>query len=372
MNRFIDLATPGVRELRPYTPGKPVEELERELGIADSIKLASNENPLGPSPAALTAMADLAPKLALYPDATGFDLRRTLARRHQIAPDAITLGNGSNDVLVLLAQAFLGPGSRAVYSQYCFAVYPIAVQSVSAKGVSVPALPATADMHLGHDLAAMADAIDQDTRVVFVANPNNPTGTWVEPARLRDWIAGLPEQVIVVVDEAYHEYTGWEQTAADWLGEFPNLVVTRTFSKAYGLAGLRVGYALSDPAVADLLNRVRQPFNVNMLALAAADAAVGDEAFIQRSREVNRSGMQQLRQGLQALDVDLVPSLGNFVLADFAQPAMPIYDALLREGLIVRPVGGYGLPHHLRITIGTETQNQRLLSALKKILGHPG
>ena len=268
---YTALAAPGVRELMPYKPGKPIDELERELGISDSIKLASNENPLGTSPAAMAAIRDQIDDLWLYPDATGYGLKATLAERHDIDAARITLGNGSNDVLVLLAEAFLTPGTNAVYSKYCFAVYPIATQATGAQARVAPAL---ANDHerapLGHDLAAMGELIDTDTRLVFIANPNNPTGTWLGQAELRAFIEGVPEQTLVVVDEAYTEYTGGLDCpdASRWLDEFPNLVVTRTFSKAYGLAGLRVGYALSNPQVSDLLNRIRQPFNVNSLGRA--------------------------------------------------------------------------------------------------------
>ena len=367
---FSSLAVPGVRQLRPYTPGKPIAELEREFGVSDSIKLASNENPLGASPLALAAIRDELDDLWLYPDANGFELKRALARLHDVDPACITLGNGSNDVLVFLAQAFLQPGLEAVFSQYCFAVYPIACQMVGAEMRVAPALPADSPMPLGHDLRAMYQLIGPDTRLVFIANPNNPTGTWLDAARVKDFIASLPPHTLCVVDEAYTEYAdgGRLGNAADWLHEFPNLVVTRTFSKAYGLAGLRVGYALSNPGVADLLNRVRPAFNVNSLALTAARVALEDQAFIDRSREVNAAGMQQLRDGLAAMGLKVLPSAANFVLVDFGRPAAAIDQALLRAGIIVRPVANYGLEQHLRITIGRPEQNARLLDALKRIL----
>lgn len=367
---YTALAVEGVRLLRPYTPGKPISELEREYGISDSIKLASNENPLGTSPKALAAIRADLDDLWLYPDANGFYLKQALAQKHGLDPACITLGNGSNDVLVFLAQVFLRPGLEAVFSEYCFAVYPIVTQMTGATARVAPALPGDHPMALGHDLRAMYERVRPDTRLVFLANPNNPTGTWVEGRRLKDFIASLPPQVICVVDEAYAEYVegGRLGDAATWLAEFPNLVVTRTFSKAYGLAGLRAGYALSDPGIADLLNRVRPPFNVNSLALAAARAALEDHEFIMRSRESNTSGLARLRSGLEELGLTAPPSAGNFILAQFDRPATEIDEALLRRGIIVRPVANYGLDRHLRITVGTRGQNDRLLSALGEIL----
>lgn len=368
---FSSLAVPGVRQLKPYTPGKPIAELEREYGVSGSIKLASNENPLGASPRALAAIHDQIQDLWLYPDANGFELKQALAQRHQVDPSCITLGNGSNDVLVFLAQAFLQPGLQAVMSQYCFAVYPIACQMVGAELCVAPALPAESPMPLGHDLRALYQLVGPDTRMVFLANPNNPTGTWLEGRRLKDFVGSLPPHTICVVDEAYSEYADAQQLgdAAAWLHEFPNLVVTRTFSKAYGLAGLRVGYALSNPGVADLLNRVRPAFNVNSLALVAARAALDDEDFLDRSRRINTEGMLQLRTGLEALGLTVLPSAANFLLVGFGRTVAGINEALLRAGIIVRPVANYGLDHYLRITIGRPEQNCRLLDALTRILG---
>lgn len=368
---YNDLAVPGVRELKPYTPGKPTSELEREYGVRDSIKLASNENPLGASPMAIEAIRGELDELWLYPDANGYFLKQALAERHDVDPACITLGNGSNDVLVFLAQVFLRPGLEAVFSQYCFAVYPIATQMVGATARVAPALPSDHVMPLGHDLRALYERIGPDTRLVFVANPNNPTGTWLDGARLEDFVASLPPQVICVVDEAYTEYAESDRLgdASTWLARFPNLVVTRTFSKAYGLAGLRVGYALSNPGVADLLNRVRPAFNVNSLALTAARAALADQAFIERSREVNSRGMNQLATGLEALGARVIPSAANFILAEFDRSGAELNERLLRAGVIVRPVANYGLDNYLRITIGTTEQNQRVLSALAAGLG---
>lgn len=364
------LASPHVRTLAPYVPGKPLEELEREYGIRDSIKLASNENPLGPGPLARAAIARAATEIGQYPDGNGFALKQALAKQHACSMECITLGNGSNDVLVMLAEAFLTTDTEAVYSEYAFAVYPIVVQATGAVARVAKALPNDAAMALGHDLDALAALVNARTRVVFIANPNNPTGTWVEAPALRRFIASLPATTLVVVDEAYIEYVEDPSfpDSSRWFNEFPNLVVTRTFSKAYGLAGLRIGYALSQPTVAGLMNRVRQAFNVNTVALAAARAALDDGEHLQRSIAVNREGMAQLERGLDRLVVQRLPSRGNFILIDCTRPAGPVYETMLRQGVIVRPVANYRLPNHLRLTIGTAEQNQRMLAALEQAL----
>jgi len=373
------LAVPEIVALDPYQPGKPLSELERELGIDDAVKLASNENPLGPSPKGLAAAQAALADCGRYPDGGGFHLKRALAAHHNLDPACITLGNGSNDVLVLLAQAFLNPGREAVYSAHCFAVYPLAVQA--AGGIARVA-PALADDHplmpLGHDLEALAAAVTPATRLLFIANPNNPTGTWLAPAALESFIAALPGHVVVVIDEAYFEYHqalhgAGAANAARWLGRYPNLVVTRTFSKVYGLAGLRIGYALSDPALADLINRIRQPFNVNSAALAAAEAALADTAFIDRSLKVNREGLERLADALPKRGYRVYPTAGNFVLVDTGGLAEPLYQALLHRGVITRRVGNYGLPNHLRITVGSAAEIDRLLAALDDpFMNHPG
>ncbi len=366
----LELAVNPVHKLAPYVPGKPLSELEREYGITDSIKLASNENPLGPGAKARAAITQAVQSLGLYPDGNGFELKQALARKYGRTPEQVTLGNGSNDLLVMLAEAFLDNTVEAVYSQYCFAIYPIVVQATGATARVAPAYPQSHAMALGHDLDAMRELVTAHTRLAFVANPNNPTGTWVDAGALKRFIADVPRSTLVVVDEAYIEYVQ-DADFADaslWLNEFPNLVVTRTFSKAYGLAGLRVGYALSHPSVADVLNRVRQPFNVNSVALSAAAAALDDVEHLRASVELNTHGMRQVVSGAQALGLRVYPSRGNFVLIDCARPGGAVYEALLRQGVIVRPVGGYGLPTQLRITIGTESENQRMLAALKVAL----
>ena len=368
---FYDLAAPGVRGLTPYAPGKPIAELEREYGVSDIIKLASNENPLGPSPQALEAARTALADIALYPDGAGFELKAALARKHAVAANCITLGNGSSEVLDLVARTFLTPGSESVYDEHSFAMYPIVTQAAGAAGRVAKAHDGTHGPRYGHDLAALRAAVNANTRVVIIANPNNPTGTWLPSTQLEAFIRDLPEQVIVVVDEAYFEYVeepDYPDTTR-WLAHYPNLIVTRTFSKAYALAGLRAGYALSHPAVADLLNRVRQPFNLNSVAQAAARAALDDTAHLAAAVRVNREGMRQLTDACAELGLDYIPSVGNFICIDVGRPGATVYEGLLRAGVIVRPVANYGLPNHLRVTIGTTVQNERFLAALARVLG---
>lgn len=363
-NRFLELAVPGVTHLKPYVPGKPISELERELGITDSVKLASNENPLGCSELAKAAIQAELAQVGLYPDGGGVELRAALAARHGIEPNRITLGNGSNDVLDMIARVFLASGYESLFSQYAFAVYPISSQAVGATLNIVPA------KDYGHDLEEMLNRVGEKTRVIWIANPNNPTGTWLNGEELEGFIAAVPSNVIVVVDEAYIEYVDEPDypDASQWLDKYPNLIVTRTFSKSYGLASLRVGYGLAHPDITDLLNRVRQPFNVNSMALAAAKAALEDQAFIQRSVEMNRAGMAQMTGAFETMGLDYIPSVGNFITVDVGRPAGEVDQGLLRAGCITRPVANYGLPNHLRITIGTEPENSRVLAALQQVL----
>ncbi len=360
-----DLAPPYVRAIAPYLPGKPISELARELGMneADIVKLASNENPLGPSPRALAAAQDALHDMALYPDGAGFALKAKLSAKLGVAANQIVLGNGSNDVLDIAAQTFLTPQTSSVHAQHAFAVYPIATQAVGAHSIVVPA------RDYSHDLAAMRAAIRDDTRVVWIANPNNPTGTFLPWAEIEAFLETVPPQVLVVLDEAYGEYLPPSErcNTAAWLARFPNLLITRTFSKAYGLAGLRVGYGLGHPDVIDLMNRVRHPFNVNLPALAAAEAALDDTDFLERSYALNTAGMAQLVAGLAELNIETVPSKGNFLLANVGDAAC-INAELLKRGVIVRPVANYGLPEFLRVSVGLAGQNARFLDALKASL----
>jgi histidinol-phosphate aminotransferase len=359
---LCELSPSYVRSIAPYQPGKPISELAREMGLNEAgiVKLASNENPRGIGPRTRAAIEAALGEIARYPDGNGFELKQALAKRYGVDMGAVVLGNGSNDVLELVALAFLGPGRAAVFSQHCFAVYPLATQARGARSIAVPA------KDYGHDLDAMARAIDDETYVVWIANPNNPTGTFARGEAIEAFLRKVPERVMVVLDEAYNEYLAPELRAdsTKWLKRHPNLVVTRTFSKAYGLAGLRVGYALAHPSVADVMNRVRQPFNVNSLALVAATAALDDMEFVARSYAENLRGMRQIEEGARRLGLDFIPSYGNFITIRVGK-APEIYKRLLRRSVIVRPVGGgYGLPEHLRVTIGTPEENEKFLGAL--------
>ena len=360
-----ELSPSYIRASAPYQPGKPISELAREMGLSEAaiIKLASNENPLGVSPLARKAMEAELDGLARYPDGNGYELKRALAARYRVDAQCIVLGNGSNDVLELVARCFLYPGASAVMSQHAFVVYPLATQVAGATKLE------TLARDYGHDLDAMAGAVREDTRVIWIANPNNPTGTFVPAPRLEAFLRRVPRRIVVVLDEAYNEYLpdAVRTDSVLWLAQFPNLVITRTFSKAYGLAGLRVGFALAHPDVADLMNRARQPFNVSGLAQAAATAALEDREFVRQSAELNRAGMRQLVDGLERLGLGHIESFANFVT--FRAGAAPrVYQRLLEQGVIVRPIGMYGLPEHLRVTIGLPAENERFLHALRAAL----
>lgn len=360
-----DLAPAHIRSIAPYQPGKPISDVARELGMdeSDIIKLASNENPLGPSPRALAAIEKAVAELALYPDGGGYALKEVIGRRFGVKHEEIILGNGSNDVLELAARTFLGPGTSAVYSQHAFAVYPLATQAVGAVGIEVPAKA------YGNDLDALLAAIRADTRMLFLANPNNPTGTFVPAAQLHAFLEKVPTHVLVVLDEAYGEYLDDSHAydSVPWLREFPNLIVSHTLSKAYGLAGLRVGFGFAHPAVIALMNRVRQPFNVNHLAMVAAAAALEDDEFIARSRALNAAGLSMLNAELARRGLEVIPSFGNFLTFRIVG-ATAVFQALLKQGVIVRPIAGYGMPDWLRVTVGTEAQNRRFLAALDKAM----
>lgn len=358
-----ELAPAYIRAISPYLPGKPITELAREMGIPveSIVKLASNENPLGMSPKARAALEKAVAGIERYPD--NFDLTRALAERYGLGMNQIVIGNGSNDVLDLAARVFLAPGRSAVFSRHAFAVYPLATMASGAECIVVPA------KDFGHDLDAMRTAIRPDTRIVWIANPNNPTGNFLPYPQLKTFLQSLSQDVIVVLDEAYNEYLPPADRAdtVAWLKEFPNLLITRTFSKVYGLAGLRIGYGLGSAEMADLLNRVRQPFNANNLALAAAVAALDDHVFLAESYDNNRRGMEQILTGLKRIGLSHIPSHGNFVTFK-AGDAAGINQRLLKQGVIVRPLGNYAMPEHLRVTIGLESENVRFLEALAKAL----
>lgn len=360
---FKALARAGVRNLAPYIPGKPVEELRRELGLERIIKLASNENPLGASPAVSEAMHRLWHDVSRYPDGNGYALKQALAHFLSVKAERLTLGNGSNDILELLARAFVDTGDEVVFSQHAFAVYPIVTQAVGGRPIVVPAVD------YGHDLDAMAAAITERTRLVFIANPNNPTGTWVRQQALERFLKEVPERVIVVLDEAYFEYVDEPEypNGLNLQASYPNLVITRTFSKIFGLASLRVGYGVAHEDITDILNRVRQPFNVNAYAQAAAAVSLGDNDFLAESRRVNAEGLKQLAEGLRKLGLDYIPSVGNFITFMVAN-ASRVNDQLLQRGIIVRDVAGYDIPDALRVTVGMPQENRAFLRALEDCL----
>ncbi|WP_372880085.1 histidinol-phosphate transaminase [Psychromonas sp.] len=361
---FLKLANTGVQKLHPYQAGKPTSELERELGISNIVKLASNENPLGLSAKVKAALQKELAELTRYPDANGFYLKQALADKYQINLNQVTLGNGSNDLLELVARAFVNPENEVIFAQFAFVVYPIVTQAIGAKAVVVPA------KDYGHDLDAMAAVISPATKLIFIANPNNPTGTFLEADEISAFLSRVPEDVLVVLDEAYFEYAAQDRrgNAIALIEQFPNLIVTRTFSKAYGLAGLRVGYSVSNPQIADILNRVRQPFNCNALALKAAETVLQDQDYLQESVLLNNQGMADLTAFLSEYGLQYIPSMGNFITVNVGQSGDLVYQDLLQEGVIVRPIGGYGLPEHLRISIGSHAENQRFKQALVKVL----
>ncbi|HEX4585405.1 MAG TPA: histidinol-phosphate transaminase [Burkholderiaceae bacterium] len=350
-----------VRAIAPYQGGRPIEEVALELGCKPEsiIKLASNENPLGMAPGARAAAAAALADVGRYPDGNGAALKSALSQRLNVPVSWLTVGNGSNDILEMAASLMLAPGASCVYSQHAFAIYALATQARGARAIETPA------RELGHDLAAMRAAIQPCTRLIYIANPNNPTGTLLAPDALRDFLEAVPPQAVVVLDEAYNEYLPppARYDSLPWVRRYPNLIVSRTFSKVYGLAGLRVGYAVAQPDLTDLLNRIRQPFNVNSVAQAAARAALDDDEFVRRSVELNESGRTELCRSLGAMGLQLAPANGNFVLVRVGAAAA-VYQHLLGCGVIVRPVASYGLPEWLRVTVGLPEENARFLREL--------
>lgn len=356
-----------IRQIAPYQGGKPITELAREMGLKeeDIVKLASNENPLGISPKAEFAIQDAILDIARYPDGNSFGLRDAVSRKFSVEHERIVFGNGSNDILELAARAFLTAGSETIFSQHAFAVYPLVTQAVGAKGVVVPAID------YGHDLDGMLKAITSNTRIIFIANPNNPTGTLLDKTSLYSFLKQVPANILVVLDEAYDEYlpADLKSEAISWLPEFPNLLISRTFSKAYGLAGLRVGFGLCHAEIADMMNRVRQPFNVNSIAQAAAIASLADDDFVERSYALNQAGMAQLKQGFDQLGLEYIPSFANFISVKVGNAA-EYNRKLLQRGVIVRPVANYEMPEYLRVSIGLFAENEKFLQVLKEIIHH--
>ena len=361
--RADQLAVPGIRQLAPYDPGLPIEEIERRYGIQNAVKLASNENPLGAPPAVVRVLQDRNHNIHRYPDGSGFELKQLIAARHDVNPDQVCLGNGSNDVLDMLARVFVSPGDSGVISKHAFIVYYLSLIYAHANIKVIDA----ADY--GHDLVAMANAVDDNTSIIYIANPNNPTGTWSNATEMRNLLDNVPRRCIVVVDEAYAEYVTVSEypDCASWLDDYPNLVVTRTFSKIFALAGLRIGYALSSPEISDLLNRARQPFNCNSLGLAAATVALQDSEHCDQSRKMNNEQMQVLCQGFADLELNTIDSVANFVCVELSVDAGNVHEKLLRRGVIVRPIAGYGMPNHLRVSVGIPEENERVLDEFHKL-----
>jgi len=370
MTNMIEQARKNIQQLRPYQPGKPIDELAREMGLnaADIVKLASNENPLGPSPKALQAIEAEFAELTRYPDGNGFELKEALCAKLGIQSEQITLGNGSSDILEFIVKVFVNAGDEVVFSQHAFAIYALVSKMQGAECISVPA------KDYGHDLDAMANAITEKTRIVFVTNPNNPTGTWLTKTEISDFLQKVPSNVIVLLDEAYYEYVNEAEypNGIDYLAQYPNLVITRTFSKAYGLASLRVGYGISHTDIADLMNRVRPPFNVNSMALAAAVATLSDDEYVAESKKLNDDGLVYLTAEFDRLGLPYIPSVGNFISFEIPAEknisAADVNQKLLQAGVIVRPVANYEMPNHLRVSVGTEAENKAFIEALNKIL----
>ena len=355
---------PSIDTIQPYQGGRPIEEVQRELGITDIIKLASNENPLGPSPLALQAIFESAKQVHLYPDGNAYYLKNDLAQHLDVSTEHLILGNGSNDVLQLIAEAYVAPDDEVIYAAGAFVVYSLVTKLCSAKAVVVPMQNDT------HDLAAMAAAITDKTKVIFIANPNNPTGTMVTTDETTAFMEQVPDDVLVVFDEAYYEYvlrSDYPQTLP-YILEGRNFIITRTFSKIYGLAGLRIGYGIAPPALVETLNRVRQPFNCSLIGQAAARAALKDIVHVVESRDSNAAGKVFLYEAFGDMGLRYTQTEGNFIMLHVEQLGTDIADALLQKGIIVRPIAGYGYPNAVRITIGTKEENERLIAALGEIL----
>jgi histidinol-phosphate aminotransferase len=363
---LVDRVKPHIRELAPYKPGKPIEELERELGIRESIKLASNENPLGPSPRAVEAVRGAADQIHRYPDGASFELRRALSERLGVGGNQIVFGCGGDEILELIAKTLMGPGDEVVYGWPSFAMYPIVIQGMGATGVPVPL-----DGDFVHDLDAMAAAVTDRTSLVMLCNPNNPTGTSVGAEAFDRFVEALPEDVILAVDEAYWEFMRRPDRpdVIEWTSRRPGTLTLRTFSKVYGLAGLRIGYGVADPELASYLERARHPFNVNRLAEVGALAALDDEEHVRRTLELNATGIAYLTAELAGLGIETWPTDANFLLA---RTGADVFDALLSRGVIVRPMGGFGLPDHVRISIGLPEENERLIKTLTEVRGQAG
>ena len=359
-----ELLNSGITELSPYEPGKPIEDLERELGLEDIVKIASNENPIGPSPLALKKIQDYLEDLHRYPDGNSFNLKRALSEKFNLQEDRLTIGNGSNDIIEFVSRCFLSSSDSAVFSQYAFAIYPLVIQGLGAEGIVSPAT------NWSHDLDKMLSSIKSNTKIIFIANPNNPTGTFLPKEELLDFTSRVPENTLVFLDQAYFDYSSYEQEDVTFqdIEKYPNLLISRTFSKAYGLAGLRVGFSYSSLEMADYLNRIRQPFNVNSLAQVAAETALSDQNHLLKSLELNSREKQILYKEFDALGFEYIPSLANFICFDCKGDADQLFQLFLKEGIIVRSMRVYGMTNHLRVTIGTEEENLKFINALRKLI----
>ena len=358
-----DLVNKGILDLNPYKPGKPIEDLERELGIKNAIKLASNENPLGPSPLVIDAVTKVLNGTHRYPDGNALRLKECLSKKFKVNINCLTIGNGSNDIIEFIARSFLSDKDSAIYSEHAFAVYPLVVQAVGAEGIEVPAI------EYGHDLGGILKAVKENTKLVFIANPNNPTGTFLSPKEIESFLDNLDRNIIVLLDQAYFDYSSYsnEDISFDLINNYPNVIISRSFSKAYGLAGFRIGYSVSSPEVADYLNRVRQPFNANSLALVAAEFALSDEDHLKKSLEINLDQKTTLMKGLKNLGYECIPSEGNFISFNSNGDGQRLFEDLLNEGVIVRTLGVYKMPHHLRTTIGLPKENLIFLEKLSAL-----
>ena len=358
------LVNKGIDGLSPYEPGKPIEDLERELGIKNAVKLASNENPVGPSPKIIDSIEKIVKETHRYPDGNATRLKAKISRKFNILENQVTVGNGSNDIIEFVARSFLGPNDSAVYSEHAFAVYPLVVRAVGAMGIEVPA------KNFSHDLEAMLDSIEENTKLIFIANPNNPTGSFIEQSELLNFLEKVPEEIIVLLDQAYFEYSSFETSDLEFdvLERFPNLIISRSFSKAYGLAGFRVGYSVSSIEIADYLNRVRQPFNANSLALYVAEIALDDDQFIKKCLELNFEQKQILFNGLQASGFECLPSRANFISFDCGEDSNDAFNKLLLEGVIVRSLRVYKMPNFLRVSVGLPEENLTFLEKIKSTL----
>ncbi|MDC0509296.1 histidinol-phosphate transaminase [Gammaproteobacteria bacterium] len=351
----------GINDLSPYEPGKPIEDLERELGIKNAVKLASNENPVGPSPKVLQSIENILKNTHRYPDGNATKLKEVIGRKFSVKPNQVTIGNGSNDIIEFIARSFLGTDDSAIYSEHAFAVYPLVVKAVGAEGIEVPA------KNFSHDLDAMLDSIKSNTKIIFIANPNNPTGSFIGRAEILKFLDKVPEDIIVLLDQAYFDYSSFEDSDVDFdiLNNYPNLVMSRSFSKAYGLAGFRIGYSVSSEDIANYLNRVRQPFNANSLALFAAEQAIGDEEFMNKCLQLNLEQKKVLYKGLESLGFHCLPSKGNFISFDCKEDSTGLFNRLLSQGVIVRTLGVYKMPNFLRVSVGLPEENLIFLEKLQ-------